>query len=190
MATAEHAAAAHVLEGATQQGLQAVEGIDVGEARQPDASLAQTPAAAAPQASAAPAPDPGGTAGDERHSSFRRACRLAHRWLVLCLVTCCAANNVQSRAPCSCACALLYGWCAVLTPEPGCRGVSWHKASERWRASIKIGGKKVSLGSYVDEEQAARIFDSEAVRHGPPESNELCGCAFSCEGAVLPVAMQ
>ena len=53
-----------------------------------------------------------------------------------------------------------------LTPEPGCRGVSWHKASERWRASIKIGGKKVSLGSYIDEEQAARIFDSEAVRHG------------------------
>ena len=49
------------------------------------------------------------------------------------------------------------------------RGVSWHKASERWRASIKIGGKKVSLGSYADEEQAARVFDSEAVRRGLEE---------------------
>ena len=93
MATAEHAAAAHVLEGPALQGLQATVVVDVGAARQPDASLAQTPAAAVPQALAAPASAPGGTAGDERHSSYRRACRLARLWLVLFLVTLCAEQS-------------------------------------------------------------------------------------------------
>lgn len=52
-------------------------------------------------------------------------------------------------------------------PRGARRGVSWHRTSQRWRANIKIEGKKVSLGSYLDEAQAARVFDSEAVRRAP-----------------------
>lgn len=92
----------------------------------------------------------------------------------------CAAKCVQSNAlhMLLCPAVQLVRW--ELISRSWCRGVSWHKASERWRASIKIGGKKVSLGSYVDEEQAARVFDSEAVRHG------LMCRALCWQGAVLP----
>ena len=35
-------------------------------------------------------------------------------------------------------------------------GVSWNKAAKKWRAQKKVLGKQVHLGSYTDEEEAAR----------------------------------
>ena len=43
------------------------------------------------------------------------------------------------------------------------RGVSWHKKSGRWRATIKLQGQKLQVGAFKDEEEAARAFDAAAV---------------------------
>ena len=43
------------------------------------------------------------------------------------------------------------------------RGVSWHKKSGRWRATIKLQGQKLQIGAYKDQEEAARAFDGAAV---------------------------
>ena len=99
-AAPEQHAAAHGLGGAHEQGLQASRAVAVSKVRQPDApATVQTPAAVAPEAPAAPAPAAGGTAGEERHSSFRHVCRLARFWLVLSHTAICAAMwcSVQSR---------------------------------------------------------------------------------------------
>ena len=42
-------------------------------------------------------------------------------------------------------------------------GVRWRKDSEKWRVQFSVNGKKVSLGSYQDEIEAARVHD-EYVR--------------------------
>lgn len=45
------------------------------------------------------------------------------------------------------------------------KGVSWHAASKKWRAAIRISGKFKSLGTYTREEDAAAAYDLEAARH-------------------------
>jgi len=42
------------------------------------------------------------------------------------------------------------------------RGVCWDKHHGKWRAFIKINGKKKSLGYHVIEEDAARAYDRKA----------------------------
>ena len=42
-------------------------------------------------------------------------------------------------------------------------GVRWRKDSQKWRVQFSVKGKKVSLGSYASEEEAARVHD-EYVR--------------------------
>jgi len=42
------------------------------------------------------------------------------------------------------------------------RGVSWHKASDRWTACISCNTKRVHLGSYRDEIAAAEAYDTAA----------------------------
>lgn len=37
------------------------------------------------------------------------------------------------------------------------RGVSWDKRYGKWRAQVKVDGKKIYLGRFLDEEEAARI---------------------------------
>jgi hypothetical protein len=44
----------------------------------------------------------------------------------------------------------------------GYRGVSWDKRRFKWRSQITLGGKRLELGSFVDEEQAARVYDQKA----------------------------
>ena len=39
------------------------------------------------------------------------------------------------------------------------RGVSWHKGHNKWRAEVRMDGKKVYLGHYDDEFQAALAYD-------------------------------
>lgn len=47
------------------------------------------------------------------------------------------------------------------------KGVHWHSGHRRWFARITIGGKVKHIGSFVDEEEAARAFDSVALKlHG------------------------
>lgn len=42
------------------------------------------------------------------------------------------------------------------------KGVSWHKASSYWRASIKKNQKWMHIGSFQTEEDAAKAYDKKA----------------------------
>jgi hypothetical protein len=44
------------------------------------------------------------------------------------------------------------------------KGVWWHKHHQRWRASITHHRKKITLGHFTDEEDAARCYDAAALR--------------------------
>lgn len=48
------------------------------------------------------------------------------------------------------------------------RGVEWDKQINRWRARITIRGKKISLGSFTVEEDAARAYNEAlSIKGGP-----------------------
>jgi hypothetical protein len=40
------------------------------------------------------------------------------------------------------------------------KGVYWHAKSARWRARVLVAGKRVSLGAYPSEDEAASAVDS------------------------------
>lgn len=44
------------------------------------------------------------------------------------------------------------------------RGVCWNKKNRRWQAAINSSGKYIYLGSYVQEDEAAKSFDRAAIR--------------------------
>jgi len=47
------------------------------------------------------------------------------------------------------------------------KGVSWNTNKEKWIAQIIYNGKSIYLGTYTDEEQAARAYDKKAIEvHG------------------------
>ena len=45
------------------------------------------------------------------------------------------------------------------------KGVYWLKATQKWRAKIKVGGKHLSLGCFTDEIEAARAYNAAAKEH-------------------------
>lgn len=50
------------------------------------------------------------------------------------------------------------------------RGVYWHKALSKWRASIRSGGRHVNMGYFSNERDAAAAFDAKCIEVGrtPP----------------------
>jgi hypothetical protein len=45
-------------------------------------------------------------------------------------------------------------------------GVTWHRQDQKWQAAIKIEGKSMHLGHFLDEDEAARKYDEYASKLG------------------------
>ena len=43
------------------------------------------------------------------------------------------------------------------------KGVGWEKDSRRWRASMRVNGRLISLGRFADESDAAHAYDAAAL---------------------------
>ena len=62
------------------------------------------------------------------------------------------------------------------------RGVSWDKSKKKWRAKIGVDGKVTRLGTFVDEDDAARAYDA-AVRKHYPGDKPVQGRAYNLAGS-------
>jgi hypothetical protein len=45
------------------------------------------------------------------------------------------------------------------------KGVTWHKHLQRWQAKIGVDNKRIHLGSYHTEEEAASAYNKAAKQH-------------------------
>jgi hypothetical protein len=45
------------------------------------------------------------------------------------------------------------------------KGVYWDKAQEKWCTRIMVGKKRIHIGRFTNEEEAAHAYDEAAVRH-------------------------
>ena len=60
------------------------------------------------------------------------------------------------------------------------RGVSWHKHSQKWYAYIQHAGKMRGLGYFHNQQDAAAVYDAEAVKvRGLPYSDPPAQCRCS-----------
>lgn len=48
----------------------------------------------------------------------------------------------------------------------GFTGVSWHKRIEKWRVRIKVDGKAVDLGTYIDFDEAVQVRIAANKKYG------------------------
>lgn len=42
------------------------------------------------------------------------------------------------------------------------KGVSWYKRTSKWQVTIKVSGKSIAVGHFMDEIDAARAYDQAA----------------------------
>ena len=55
-------------------------------------------------------------------------------------------------------------------------GVYWHNQSKTWRARISVNGKRIGLGNFRSEIDAARAYDQAAIEyHSNPVTNQSLG---------------
>ena len=54
------------------------------------------------------------------------------------------------------------------------RGVVWHKNNSKWLASISYNQKRINLGYYLEEQEAALAYDRAVFKFGKP----LCKLNF------------
>ena len=45
------------------------------------------------------------------------------------------------------------------------KGVSWHKATKKWQGRIRVNDRKIYLGIFTSELDAARAYDAAALQH-------------------------
>jgi len=63
--------------------------------------------------------------------------------------SCTYAQNVQNRQP-------------NINSRSRYKGVCWHKRNKKWQASITKSGKRLYLGQYDDQIEAALAYDRKA----------------------------
>ena len=44
-------------------------------------------------------------------------------------------------------------------------GVCWHKNANKWVAGIKLNGKRLNLGSFMEEKEAASMYNLAAIEY-------------------------
>ena len=66
------------------------------------------------------------------------------------------------------------------------RGVIWHKSNSKWETRIYENGKQRFLGYFTSEEEAARAYDSHALRlHGAAAKlNFPEGAAYAADDSL------
>ena len=80
---------------------------------------------------------------------------------------------------------------AANTAAAGCsdyRGVGWYKRDCKWVALITVDGAKKQLGTFDDEEEAARAFDGAARNSSRPDWLSLLNFPTAAEQKQLDSA--
>ena len=53
----------------------------------------------------------------------------------------------------------------------GVTGVSWNRKAGKWDAYIKVNGKRINLGYYVDKQDAIKTRRDAEIKHGFHENH-------------------
>ena len=74
-------------------------------------------------------------------------------------------NNRRSNLRLATKAQNVWNSCKRKNNTSGFKGVCWHKPARKWRASISLQGKTVSLGYFTNPVLAANAYDKAAREH-------------------------